>query len=153
MSYRIIDEPEPSGLAHVIVNPIWPFFAAMFAGSWLAFPWFVVNAVALGGQRRNLDVAIAVGGLVLNAVILWVVAGMLTSMTLDERNYAYVQLIPTGIRLAVVYVLFQRQEQAFEIFSHFGGQPKNGIFVVIAGSLLRAQVLSALPPYWQLLLS
>jgi hypothetical protein len=153
VSYSIIDEPEPSGLEQFIVNPIWPFFAAMFAGSWLAFPWFVFNALALGGRRRYTDVAIAGGGLLLNALVLWVIAGLLTSMTLDESNYAYVQLVPMGVRLVVVYVLFQRQEQAFELFSHFGGRPKNGIFVVIAGSLLRAQVLSALPAYWQILLA
>lgn len=153
MSYRIVDEPESSGLEQWVVNPIWPFFGAIFAGSWLAFPWFVFNAFALGGRRRTTDLAIAFAGLLLNAAVLWIIAGLLTSMTLDERNYAYVQLVPMGIRLVVLYVLFQRQEQVFELFRHFGGQAKNGIFVVIAGSLLRVQVLSALPPYWQMLLS
>jgi hypothetical protein len=153
MSYRIIDEPEPSGLEQVIVNPIWPFFAAIFAGSWLAFPWFVLNAFALGGRRRFTDLGIALGGMLLNAGVLWVIAGLLTSMTMDERSYAYVQLVPMGVRLVVLYILFQRQEQAFELFRHFGGQPKNGIFIVIAGSFLRARVLSELSPYWQILLA
>ena len=50
--YRIIDEPAPTALERTIVNPTWPLFASMFAGSWLAFPWFVLNAFALGGRRR-----------------------------------------------------------------------------------------------------
>src|SRR5690606_15917739 len=50
MSYRIEDEPGSSALERAIVDPRWPLLASMFAGGWLAFPWFVVNAFALGGK-------------------------------------------------------------------------------------------------------
>lgn len=152
-AYRIIDEPAPTALERTIVNPIWPLFASMFAGSWLAFPWFVVNAFALGGGRRFADLGIAIGGWLVSGLILVGILQLLSDMTLTERGLPYALLAPVGVRLVVVYWLFLRQLQTFEIYTHFGGVTRNGVFVVIAGALLRGSVMSALPEFWQAVLS
>lgn len=152
-AYRIIDEPAPTALERVIVNPMWPLFAAMFAGSWLAFPWFVLNAFALGGRRRFADLGIALTGWVASGLILLAIMSMLSTMTLTERGLPYALLAPVGVRLVVVYWLFLRQSQTFELYTHFGGATRNGIFVVIAGYLLNGRVLGALPDFWRVVLS
>ena len=152
-AYRIIDEPAPTTLERVIVNPMWPLFAAMFAGSWLAFPWFVLNAFALGGRRRFADLSIALAGWLVSGLILIGIAMLLSDMTLTERGLPYARLAPVGVRLVVVYILYLRQLQTFELYTHFGGATRNGIFVVIAGYLLNPRVLGALPDFLRAVLS
>lgn len=152
-AYRIIDEPAPSALERAIVNPVWPLFAAMFAGSWLAFPWFVLNAFALGGRRRYADLGLALAGWLLSALILVGILQLLSDMTLTERGLPYALLAPVGVRLVVIYCLFLRQLQTFEIHTHFGGATRHGVFVVIAGALLRGSVMGALPGFWQAVMS
>jgi hypothetical protein len=153
MSYRIVDEPGRSGLESMIVDPKWPFFASMFAGGWLAFPWFVVNAFALGGTRRYGDLAISLGGLAGNAAISVAMAVLLNSMILTERSFPFVMLLPVAVRLVVFYVLYLRQQTTFELFQYFGGTARNGLILVIAGGFLRARVLGQLPGLAQLMLS
>src|SRR5690348_7208701 len=98
-AYRIIDEPAPTALERIIVNPMWPLFTAMFAGSWLAFPWFVLNAFALGGRRRFADLGIALAGWVASGLILVGIMSMLSDMTLTERGLPYALLAPVGVKL------------------------------------------------------
>jgi hypothetical protein len=152
-AYRIIDEPAPAALERTIVNPTWPLFASMFAGSWLAFPWFVLNAFALGGRRRFADLGLALAGWLTSGLILVGILQLLSDMTLTERGLPYALLAPVGVRLVVVYWLFLRQLQTFEIYTHFGGATRSGLFVVIAGGLLRGSVMGALPDFWQAVLS
>lgn len=153
MSYRIEDEPGPSALEQAIVDPKWPLLASMFAGGWLAFPWFVVNAFALGGKRRYADLGIAVAGLILNLALILSASALLAAMVLNEQSYPYVLIVTIAVRLCAFYVLFLRQATPFELFRHFGGTPRNGMLLVVAGALLRGQVLGKLPLTLQVLLS
>jgi uncharacterized membrane protein YeiB len=143
--YRILDEPSPSGLEQVIVNPIWPFFASMFAGAWLAFPWFVVNSFALGGRRRYADLVIAVGGLVASAGLLLLIDHLGNELVLTENGQAYAWLGAVGLRLGIVYLLFLRQESLFSLYRHFGGRTRNAALLVMAGYLAKDKLLGALP--------
>ena len=59
MSYTLADEPQPSGLQHLVVNPLWPLFGFMFGGAWLAFPWYVFNGFAMGSPTRKREAAVA----------------------------------------------------------------------------------------------
>jgi hypothetical protein len=151
-SYHIVDEPAPAGLDQVIVNPMWPLFASMFAGAWLSYPWFVLNAFALGGRRRFGDLAIALGGLLGSAALVLLTSLLASRSVLDERSLAYVKLLPIGVKLTVVYVLFMRQEQTYGLYTYFGGATRNAALIVIAGAFLRSHVLGPLEPLWQLLL-
>jgi hypothetical protein len=137
--YRIIDEPAPAALEQAIVNPIWPLFAAMFAGPWLAYPWFALNSFALGGFAAG-------------AASLLLIAFLSSRLLLDERSLAYARLAPVGLRLAVFYWLFMRQEQTFGLYTYFGGQTRSAFLVVMAGAFLKGKLLGELAPFWQLLL-
>jgi hypothetical protein len=149
--YRIVDEPAPAALERLIVNPAWPLLASMFAGAWLAYPWFVLNAFALGGKRRFADLGIALAGLLLSAASLFSIAWLSATEVLDEQYLPYAQLAPVGLRLIVFYLLFMRQQQSFGLYTYFGGKPRNAMLVVVAASLLRSQLLASASPILQLL--
>jgi hypothetical protein len=152
VGYRIVDEPAPTALEQVIVNPVWPFLASMFAGAWLAYPWFVLNAFALGGRRRFLDLAIALGGLAASALSLFAYAILRDRMLLDESTLPYTLLLPVAVRLVSFYWLFMRQEQVFVLYTYFGGKTRNAMLVVVAASFLRSKLLGGAPLMLQALL-
>ena len=72
MSYQIADEPVETTLAAYVVNPTAPLLAAMVAGSWLSWPWFAFNAIAMGSPTKKKELtlcAIALGGTALFGAI------------------------------------------------------------------------------------
>ena len=150
--YRIIDEPAPTGLEQIIVNPLWPLLGAMFGGGVLGYPWFVLNSFALGGKRRFRDLGIALGSLALSAAALVVIALLASRLVLDPRSLPYAQLAPVGIRLAAFYWLFMRQEQSYGLYTYFGGRSRNGVLVVAAGAFLGHRLLAEAPVFLRLLL-
>lgn len=151
-SYRVVDEPGPTGLERVIVNPIWPLFAAMFGGSWIGYPWFVLNSIALGGRARYVDLGIALGGWVSSGVVLLAVAELASRLALDGSSLAFVPLLPMAVRMVVMYWLYARQETTYQLYLYFGGKARNALIFVFVAGFLRLQVLSGLPPFWQMLL-
>ncbi len=153
MSYRIIDEPGPSTLEKLATNPFWPFFAAMFAGAWLAWPWFVVNSFAIGSGRRYGDLALVGLGIAVNVVLVLVLGQLRVSGVLGEASFAYALLVPQAARMVVLYVLYMRQERTFQLFEYFGGVGKNGLLLVILGGFMRTKVLASAPGLWVLLLA
>jgi hypothetical protein len=150
-SYRIIDEPVASSVEKWATNPLWPFFASMFGGVWLAWPWFVFNAFALGSSKRWGDVLLVLFGVFTNVVLLLGAYALLGQGVIDEKGFRYAELVPQGVRLFVLYALFMRQSTTFELYTHFGGVGKNGIFVVLVGYFLRERVLEAAGPFGKLL--
>ena len=152
-SYRIVDEPTPSALERVSVNPVWPFFATMFAGAWLAWPWFVINSFALGSSRRFGDLALVLAGFALTAVSVVVFGALLAGQVLDQKSLAYALLVPQALRVTLAYVLYLRQTSTFELFQYFGGVAKNGMLIVFAGALLRGKLMSQMPGLWALLVA
>lgn len=143
-SYHIEDEPRPGGLEHLAVGPVWPFFALMFAGSWLAFPWFVFNGFAVGSPTRYRELALAIGGFAgsfLLAVGLVVLHGR---GVLSEAGLPYFGVVLTVWKLGVGYVLHHLQSRTFHLYEHFGGQARNGLPIVFLGGFLgRGAVLGA----------
>lgn len=142
--YQIPDEPKPSGLTHLAVDPMWPMFAQMMAGSWLGLPWFLLNSLALGSPTRKSE-------------MLWMLSCVLGTIGL---YFAYMQASHLGLldgsgrriallsfvvlKLIVGYVLYLKQARVFEIWTHYGGQARNGLFVLAIGALVgRAYVLDA----------
>ena len=60
--YRIEDEPRPGALAHLVVSPMPILLAAMLGGPWLAWPWFVLNGIALGSPTLRRELAVVAVG-------------------------------------------------------------------------------------------
>jgi len=140
-TYRILDEPAPSGLGHLIVHPMWPLLAVMFAGVWLALPWFVLNAFALGSPTRYKELGVAALG-PLGLLALWFGLAVVDNASLLPKvALPYLMLLLTLWKLAVAYWLFDMQKQSFALHEYFGGRVRNGMVVVGAGFLLRGAVL------------
>lgn len=130
--YLIADEPQPSALQQWVVDPMWPFFALMLGGLWLALPWSVFNGIALGSPTRRrewLALAVALLGSVLLLVLIVqaVEAHWLAGVWLQLA-----MLSLTALKLGMGFVVYQQQSRSFELWRHFGGVPRNALLIVIA---------------------
>ncbi len=140
-AYRILDEPSPSGLAHLIVHPMWPLLSIMLAGAWLAVPWFVLNSLALGSPTLRKELSVAVLGS-LGVLALALGLGLLHRLLrLPQGAISYLFVLIVLWKLAVGYWLFDLQKRTFALHEYFGGAVRNGMLVVAAGYLLKGWVL------------
>lgn len=137
--YRIADEPVAGRLGGVVVNPFWPLLAGMVAGFWLAFPWFVVNALAMGSATRRREIAWVAGGAAVSAAAGAALLWALRSWPVQPLRYAYVVLV--AWRLGVAYVVFTLQSPSFELHEYFGGRARNGALLAIAAAVFPLQGL------------
>ncbi len=152
MSYRIHDEPRPGTLSHLVVNPVWPLFAVMFAGAGLSWPWFVFNGLAVGSPTRRREILWAAGGFLGSFALVVTVFSLADSEVLSKLGVQYSLLGLTVWKLAVSYWLFVLQTRSFHLYEHFGGRVRNGVLVVVAGYLAAGQIYKNLPVLWLLLL-
>ena len=111
----------------------------------------MLNAVAVGSPTRRREIALAVGGFAGSFVLIIVIFGLLAAELLTEVSVRYALLVLTVWKLAVSYWLFTLQSRSFHLFQYFGGQVKNGLFVVIAGYFLASRVFAELPTFWTLM--
>ena len=145
MTYRIVDEPQPSPVAQVAVNPLWPLLAVMLGGVWLSWPWFVVNAVALGSPTRRREAGWAAAGVVGATAVVGAVIALIAGGMLPENRAAYGLLALTVWKLWVSYRLYLLQVRTFHLYEYFGGTVRNGILAVLVGFWLRGPVLTVIP--------
>ena len=144
--YRIPDEPRPGPLGHLVVDPMWPLFGVMFAGSWLCWPWYVFNGFAMGSPTRRRETLWAVAGFLGNlgfslGLIFLAGLGVLPGPAVP---YAVVGL--TIWKLLVSYKLYLMQSQTFDLYEYFGGVARNGLILVILGAWFgRRLILERLP--------
>lgn len=129
-TYVLPDEPRANAFADYAVNPMVILFSAMMVGPTLAWPWFVFNHLAVGpsGWVRTL-------GLVgLGAAV---TVGTATALVLVEgplwTGFDYLRIALAAFKLGIAYAIYARQAIAFELFTHFGGRTRNGLFLVGAG--------------------
>jgi hypothetical protein len=139
--YTLPDEPRPGALQTLATDPMWPFLSTMLIGSWFGLAWFVLNGLALGSPtlRREIGcVVLALGGKAL--VVLGMVAALQAGWV-EKGALPYLYVFGVAILLAGTYALYLLQSRTFELFSHFGGESKNGVVVVVLGlAILRPYV-------------
>ena len=155
MRYVIPDEPRPGGLSHAIVNPVWPLFAQMLGGTWLAIPWYLFNGEALGSSMRRREWLCAVGSLGGSALLALSLGWAARAGLLDHTGIRMGLLAIVALKLAMAYLLYSLQAQTFEIWQHFGGREKAGWLLVMAGAFLRPSFERALEghTFWLVVLS
>ena len=149
-AYHIPDEPRPGGLAHVTVNPFWPLLCVMFVGAGISWTWFVLNGIAMGSPTRKRELAIAIGGLVGNAVLLVGVVATHDRLGFDgQLTLPYLLLVVIVWKLGVSYVLYMLQAGSFGIYEYYGGTVQNGwiglILAYLAWTMLLAPALKGAP--------
>ena len=142
--YRILDEPRPGPYAHLAVNPFWILLASMLGGAWLAWPWFIFNAFAIGSASRVKEIALVLAGIAGSVVLFFGIEALLASSVLDQRSAAYAVLVVVAYKLGISYVLHLLQSRSFQLHEYFGGAVRNGMLLVIVGLLARGSVLQKL---------
>lgn len=143
--YRIADEPEPSAWRKYATSPMFPLLASMLAGQWLAWPWFILNGIAIGSPTRRKElrvVAIALAGSLAGAALVVVIP--------DENVLAWrlALLALTTWKLVCAYVLHNYQSRTWELFQHYEGDPgtaRSGFVALTAGAFfIRPMLFKAL---------
>lgn len=153
MSYRVLDEPNPGGFSHLAVNPLWPLLAVMLGGVWLSWPWFVLNAFAVGSPTRSRELGLALGGLVGTAGLLVLLGWLRYQDLLGDVGFSYAVVGLVVWKLLVSYWLYVLQARTFGLYEYFGGTVRNGALVVVLAFFLRPRVLAGLPGFLQVILS
>ncbi|MFC1742666.1 hypothetical protein ACFL35_01635 [Candidatus Riflebacteria bacterium] len=134
--YRLQDEPAPGILSNLCVNPLWPFFAIMFCGTWFSWPWFIFNGFAIGSPTRFRELLYAVLGFVGNFLIVSGILVLAYKKILSGYGIEYVLILLTIWKLGITYFLFVLQSRTFHIYEYYGGTVKNGLFPIIFCSFL-----------------
>jgi hypothetical protein len=154
-SYRIVDEPAPSGLAHLIVHPMWPLLSIMFAGAWLALPWFILNSFALGSPTRRKELVLALLWPPVLVALTFGLGLLHTLLELPKGAMPYLSMCVILWKLAVAYWLFDLQKRSFALHEYFGGPVRNGLPMVGVGYLLRGWILKGPfggAAWWQMMM-
>lgn len=131
-SYRIADEPRPGALAHIVVNPFWPFLAVMFGGAWLSWPWFLLNSYAVGSPTRRKELALVGGGFTATFALLLLIFSLAGTEVVSQRMLPYALLSLLIVKLGVTYWLHALQSSSFEIYEYYGGIVRQGFLVILA---------------------
>jgi hypothetical protein len=135
-TYTIIDARTPSRVSHLAVDPYFPLLALMVGGGWIGWPWFILNAVALGSYTRKREIVVcAATAALLPAATLGI--GYLFGYGLVARvALPYLQLLLTFIKLSVGYFVSSWQDRAVALRAGYESPLRNGVgFVVLAGYL------------------
>ena len=152
--YKIIDEPAPSRLSHLVVNPFWALLGLMLGGSWLGYPWFAFNSVAVGSATMRKELALAFAGFAGAGVIGATFIHFAETGVLTKDLLPYAGTILIVWKLGIGYALHTAQGLSFELYRYFGGEPRKGLLVVVGGFLLRPYLVSHLDSdFWFLVLA
>lgn len=140
-TYQILDEPQPSKLSHLAVRPLWPLLAVMFGGTWISWPWFVVNAFAVGSPTRIKELLWAVGGFVGTVLLLFGLLYIAEAELVAPVIIQYLLVFLIVWKLTVSYWLYLLQARTFALYEHFGGIVRSGLMVVLVGFFLQVQLI------------
>ena len=121
--YRIIDEPAPSALSRLAVNPFWIMLAGMLLSRWqaLAILWFVVNGFALNSTTKVKEICWAGGALAI------ALAGRepLQRLLYEQIGrdalsiyWPYIHIVVIALLLTAMYRLYLYQFGAYQLFQY-----------------------------------
>ena len=148
--YAILDEPRPGALSRYVVNPFWPLIAMMMVGTWLAGPWFIFNAYAIGSATRKSETWLIVGSAVSTLAFIMLFGAFADVVPAGTTPYA--RIVLAVIKLSFAYLVFMRQERSLALFEYYGGQVRNGAIVLLVGFFARVYLVDA-PGWLQLMLA
>jgi hypothetical protein len=155
MSYQIADQPIDSSLRDWVVRPSAPLLAVMLCGTWLAWPWFAFNAIAMGSPTRRKEVALCAAAFAgtagLGALLLALVdAGLLPK----GAPLRLALLAVVAFKLAISYYIALVQGRTFHVYEYYGGPVRNASRLISAGWLVRGLVFGLSDhPLWGIIVS
>lgn len=144
-SYRIVDEPTPGTLTHLAVNPLFPLLSVMLVGIGFAWPWFLVNGLAIGSATRRRELLLVVAGFAGAALFSALLASAQMQSLVKPSLMPYLDLVGIAWALGISYAIHGMQFVSFQIYEYTGGSVRNGGIVLIMGMLLVRRLLPLLP--------
>ncbi len=138
--YALVDEPSPGPLAEFAVRPFWILVGLMLAGAWLAFPWFVFNAHAVGSPSKNREIGLAVAyfGVATFAAMCAVLLG---EAGLPTSVVRYLLLMVVAIKAAAALGVATLQSRSIDLFEDVGGTVGHPVAILAGGWLLKGLIL------------
>ncbi len=146
-SYDLADEPRPNALAKLTVRPWFCILGLMLGGAWLAWPWFALNALALGSPTKDKELRIVGAAVLLTAVLSITIVMAYDAELLPLTRLRYALIALTVAKLGAAYRLHTLQGRTFHIHEYYGGIVRNGMPVVMIGAMIRPMLLDAVAEY------
>jgi len=144
--YRLPDEPQAGALSRAVVDPQWPLLVSMLAGPWLGWPWFVLNAHAVGSPSKWRQSLLVGGGLIGSALLFGAIFLAVEAKALHGGlGIRLALLCLMAWKLAVSYALFVVQSRSVALYAYYRGVLRNGLPLVIVGALVGDKALASLP--------
>jgi hypothetical protein len=141
-SYRIDDEPLPGSMASWTVRPSMPLLAAMLAGAWMAWPWFIINGAAMGSPTRRKEMLIAAAAVAGTIVLALVVVELDRRGIIDGGPGAELALLGMSTwKLGMAYWLCTVQERTFALYEYYRGVVRHAWPIIGAGIMLRPLIV------------
>jgi hypothetical protein len=144
-TYRIADEPQPSPLARLAVDPIWPLLTTMVGGLLIGWVWLALNSSLIGSPSRRRELLLMAAGLITLMLLpfaLWTTGDLIRDATGWTLN-SYLLIAVPACKLYVTYLVYFRQSAAFEIYAAYGGASAPGFIVVLAAAFVGRPVIAA----------
>ncbi len=123
--YVIIDEPKPSALSHLAVNPLYILFAAilvplfwmppMGGRFWLPLAWLLFNGYVLGSTTWKKEWLICGAGGIAILLLLFVL-GAVANAFMQAVPYVFI-MINAVLFLTIYYAVFT-QNSSYELFDY-----------------------------------
>jgi len=155
MTYQIADEPVETSLRSYVVRPGMPLLASMFAGAWLAWPWFAFNAIAMGSPTRRKEIALCAAAFAGTAALGATVIALFDAGVLPDG--APLRLAVLGVvtfKLAISYHIAAVQSRTFHVYEYYGGPVRNPGRLLGAAYLLRGLVIGLVDhPLWVIIVA
>jgi hypothetical protein len=130
--YRIVDEPAPSALGRLAVNPFWIVIAGMVGPGFLAgivpepqllvLLWFGFNSFALSSPTRRAEIVWIAGGVAIIAAFHYLPRQLVLSGTLEleilRTWMPYLWILHSAVVLTVLYRLFLYQLGPYQLYRY-----------------------------------
>lgn len=143
MSYQIADEPHESSLSAYACKPDAPLLAMMMCGSWLAWPWFIFNSIALGSPTKRKEIGLCLLAIAGTFVLGWIVLELLGAGIITiGAPFKLCVLAISAWKLTIAYWVSTIQARTFHVYEYYGGTVKNSAAVISAGWYLADIVFS-----------
>ncbi|NVB84019.1 MAG: hypothetical protein HOV81_36930 [Kofleriaceae bacterium] len=155
-SYEIADEPSPeAGWENLVFPPSAPLLSMMWCGAWLAWPWFIVNARAMGSPTLRHEAKLVAAGLFGSLLLAFTIFTLVDAGVIESRvALQFALLAVTTLKLGVAYTVSAVQSRTYAIYQYYGGSSQRAFYVLMVGSYVRALVLGmSAHPIWLAVMS
>jgi hypothetical protein len=142
LDYTIPDEPAKTNLGHLVVRPGAPLLAAMLCGAWLAWPWFVFNAFAMGSPTRRKELAMCLAAVAGTAALGMIALALIDAGIIESKTeIRLAALVISTWKLGMAYWVMIVQSRTFNVYTYYGGRVRSGYYVLAAGYWIRPLLL------------